>query len=173
MVDINVIILLITPITRQIKLLHSPTIIGGTSLRADKTLVELDGFDRVAQPVILDSTSLTTTISVKTPAATSLRQLTSTESLKSLTAPSNSQNTLKHMPFLILPPFIAQDQRIPANIFLLCLELIKQFDINHEEDDTYTTTASEAYKNILAFLWGTAKNIIPPILHLCWAQTFK
>ena len=166
--DIDVIILMITPITRQIKLLHSPTIIGGARLRAEKSLVVLDGFSRVAQPVIIDATYLTTPISVKIPTATSLRQLTSTESIEPSTAPSNSRNTLKHVPFLILPPFIAtalaaQDQRTPANVLLLCIELIKQFDADHEEDEAYTTTAGEACKNILSFLWSSTKHLIPPV----------
>ena len=166
--DIDVIFLMITPITRQIKLLHSPTIIGGTRLRAEKTLMALDGFGRSAQPVIIDSTSITTTISVKTPTASSLRQLTSIESIDTLTAPSNSRNTLKNTPFLILPPFIAtalaaQDERTPANVLLLCLELINQFDTDHDEDDTFTITATEACKNILSFLWSSSKNLIPPV----------
>ena len=166
--DIHVIFLMITPITRQIKLLYSPTIIGWTRLRAEKTLVTLDGFGRVSQPVILDATSLTTPITVEIPTASSLRQLTSIESIETLTALSNNRNTLKHTPFLILQPFItmalaAQDQRTPANVLLLCLELIKQFDTDHEDDETYIITAGDACKNIISFLWSSTKQFIPPV----------
>ena len=105
--DQNIIILFIAPISKQIKLLHSPSKIGGTRLNPNTTLTALDGFDRTAQPIIFDETSLTNPMSFRTPTPTAIRSITSLDDLASSSASPNSRTIFKHTPFVILPPFLA------------------------------------------------------------------
>ena len=165
--DIDTVFLTVAPITNRIKLLHSPQRIGGTRLCPATTLVALDGFDRQAQPLVIDPTTLTTTFSIRTPSNSTLRRILSQDSVDSSSAPTNGR-PFQHAPFLLLPPFIAnaliaQDLRSPTDIFLRCVELILQFDIDHGDDTSFTETAQDHCKHILFFLWGAAKGLIPPI----------
>ena len=166
--DENIIILFVAPVTKQIKLLHSPSKLGGTRLNPTTTLTALDGFERSAQPIIFDKTSLTQTMSFRTPTPTALRSITSSNDLSSSSASPNSRTVFKHTPFVILPPFLAnalinQPLRTPTDIFLLSSQQITQFDEDHTDDDEYTDSAKDHCINILSFLWGAVKTIVPPI----------
>ena len=166
--DTDIVFLFVAPVTRQIKLLHSPHRLGGTRLCPISTLVALDGFDRNTQPLIIDQPSLTTSFSIRTPAQATLRTLLSADSIAASSAPTSGRASFKHAPFLLLPPFlstalITHETRSPTEIFLLCLNLIQQFDIDHDSDTTYTETAKDHCKHVLSFLWGAAKGIVPPI----------
>ena len=166
--DPDIVFMTVSPVTKQIKFLHSPHQLGGTRLRPTTTLVALDGFDRMAQPIIIDSSSLTKAFTIRTPNLTSIKTLLSPDDVAASSAPSNGRTSFTHAPFIILPPFIAnaviaQELRTPTDIFLLCLNLITQFDADHEEDDDFTESAHDNCKHILSFLWGTTKGLVPPV----------
>ena len=166
--DPDIVFMIVSPVTRQIKFLHSPYQLGGTRLRPTTTLVALDGFERNAQPIIIDATSLTTAFTIRTPNHSSIKNLLSPEAVNTSSAPPNGRTSFTHAPFIILPPFIAnaviaQELRSPTDIFLKCINLITHFDTDHEDDDEFTETAQDNCKHILSFLWGTTKEIVPSV----------
>ena len=132
------------------------------------TLVALDGFQQQAQPLVIDNSSLTETFSIRTPPLSTIRCLLSPDSVTASIAPTNGRTTFTHPPFIILPPFIsnaliAQDNRSPMTIFLLCLELILKFDIDHDDNDTFSESAQNHCKHILSLLWAATKELIPSV----------
>ena len=128
----------------------------------------LDGFHRQAQPLVIDTSSLTDTFSIRTPTLSTIRRLLSPDAVTDSSAPTNGRTTFNHTPFIILPPFIsnaliAQDNRSPVTIFLLCLDLILKFDIDHGDDDAFPESAQDHCNHILSFLWAAAKDLLPPV----------
>ena len=168
--DIDIIIMIVAPVTRKIKLLHSPDNLGGTRIKPDNKFVALDGFTANATPIIIDESCITNTVELRTPAYTRMKTWQNIEDVTSSTAPTTGSINFKHASFVILPPFIANhiiniDTRDPDELLLNCKNLIDNHDNEFSNDPTFQK-ASDNCKHLLTFLWAASKNAIPPMIHV-------
>ena len=163
--DEDVVIMTVAPVTKNIKILHSPANLGGTRVRPDNKLVAMDGFGSTSTPVLLDESGMTSFVDLRTPSINNLTNLSSEEELRNSSNPNTGRKNFHHMTFVILPPFIAHhiitlDSREPETIFIRCKDLMLAYDERHAETVGFKKSIDEC-KNILAFLWSAAKGLIP------------
>ena len=168
--DIDVVILTVAPVTGNIKIFHSPTNLGGTRIRPEHKLAALDGFGNNSTPVILDKTSMTAIVEIRTPSTNKMRMWTTIDEIKNSTTPNSGPKNFNHAAFSILPPFIANqiiedDTRDPLNLFVNCKKLIEAHDQNHQNDQDYEK-AAEHCRHLLTFLWAASKSLIPPTISI-------
>ena len=165
--DPDIVIMTVSQITGDIKLLHSFRNLGGTRLRPSHKIVALDGFDTSSTPVIIGLKSITDTVEIRTPSYNSLRTLTTASAIEATTIPTNGNKNFTHTTFVILPPFLSlhvikQESRDPHSLFLTCLETIEDFD-ELNIDDTSMNKATEHCRHVLSYLWAATKELIPSI----------
>ena len=166
--DEDMIVMIVAPITNKIKLLHSLKNLGGTRLRPQDKIVGLDGFDGQATPVLIDTSSATTSVQLRVPAFTRIKALRSIDDINDLSAPSTGQINFRHTPFVFIPPFLAtiitnSEERNPADMFITCNNAFYDFNNAHSDDPSYDKI-NENGKNILIFLWAATKKIITPTM---------
>ena len=163
--DSDIVVLTVAPVTGKMKILHSPTNLGGTRVRPENKIVALDGLDSTAIPVLLDTTCISSTVEIRTPSFTRLRTWTTVDEVKASNTPTTGQKNFRHASFLILPPFITNhivevETRNPEELLILCNNLIEDHDKKHEDNPEFKS-ASEHCKHLITFLWAASKALIP------------
>ena len=166
--DIDVTILTVAPVTRKIKVLHSPTNLGGTRIKPEDKIVALDGFETNSTPVILDNDCVTSKVELRTPAYSKMVNWDSIDDIKSSLSPTSGQINFKHMSFVILPPFMTDhildlDTRDPMELLLTCKDLMRDFDRSNNDNSDFKKAVDNC-KNLISFLWAASKSLIPQMI---------
>ena len=73
--DEDAIILGISPVTKNIKLFHSLTNLGGTRVRKDNKIVALEGFGPTATSILLNEDEILSPLEVKVPTYSQLKSV--------------------------------------------------------------------------------------------------
>ena len=165
--DPDSVIMIITPITSKIKLLHSISNLGGTRLRPRDKIVALDGFDYSAVPVLLHTDDLSLELTIQTPSYNRMKEMSSEDDIMNPTT-RNGRTVFRHSSFVILPPFlfnplISMDTREPVDMLIHCNRLITEFDSAIKDDPNYVTTADDQCKHVISFLWSASHNLVKPV----------
>jgi hypothetical protein len=165
----NSIILYFCSSTKSIRFLHNISNIGSTTWNPDHILVALDSSStNKASPVFIDIESIYNDISIEAPTFTRLSTISDTASLITAEAPQNNPQKFKHLPFILLPPFLwshllALRNKSPQNVFLETLSCIEKFIEDNKENNELQRVTKKACNNIITFLWAASKDKVPSL----------
>ena len=162
--DRDAVLMVVAPVTKEIKVLHSCENLGGKRTRPDNKIVALDGFDDKATPVVLSVDSTVTRNEFRTPSNSTFRTFDTIEAVKNSTTPTSGSINFKHCSLIFLPPFLTtlmmrEDTRDPHELFMLCKNEMENFDTQYSNDNSIEKSMDKG-KDILRFLWAATKDLI-------------
>ena len=156
-------------VSSSIKFLHNVSDIGSTNWSKQPVLVVLNGFNNPrAIPVIIKIDSLFDALETDTPTITRLSSITTQKLLNSTEAPDTHPQKFRHLPFILLPPFLWKTacdlkDRSPGSVFLALSKCIDKCIEANEDDETLNTASQRTCSSIYTFLWAALKEQVGSI----------
>ena len=150
------ILIYFSKISNSIQILHSITDLGNNNIHPLPKVIALNGTGETqATPVQIDLDSISNDISTRAPTTEKLLSIQTKEELITVEAPDTGFESFKHLPFILLPPFLwepilSSTSKKPEELFLIMKNSIIEFDtINSRSDDK--DEVAEACYHILHF----------------------
>ena len=118
----------------------------------------MSGFGEQAFPIVLGNDSISSEFEEVVPTLNSLIQMESIEDIKNLEVEDTDEDTLKSLPFMILPPFLwptaaGIENRSPANVLLTVSTRISDHFSEIEQSVDFTLFQLQvSCKRLLQFL---------------------
>ena len=162
------ILIYFSKISKSIQLLHSITDLGNNNIDPQPKLVALDGFkNNSAVPVQIDLDSLFTDISVHAPKFERLQAIKDADELITIEAPRTNPTKFKHLPFVLLPPFlwelfITNEDKSSSSLLLNLIPKLKEIEELYKDNEDSNQVADHC-THIAHFLWATNKNMVTSV----------
>ena len=164
----NSILIYFSKISNSIQILHSITNLGNNNLNPLQKVIALNGTnDNQATPIQIDIDSLSKDVSIRAPTAESLFEIQNKDDLMTIEAPDQGSDSFKHLPFILLPPFLwepvlSSESRRPEDLFLKTKKTIQDFETKHSRTENMDEI-TESCHHVLHFFWAATKDTIPSI----------
>ena len=155
--------------SNSICFLHKASNLAGGVLFESK-VVALSGFGEQAFPIVLGNDSISSEFEEVVPTLDSLIQMESIEDIKNLEVEDTDEDTLKSLPFMILPPFLwptaaGIENRSPANVLLTVSTRISDHFSEIEQSVDFTLFQLQvSCKRLLQFLWLAVHSDLTPLV---------
>jgi hypothetical protein len=147
---------------KKLLVLHSFKNAGGTLFHPEKKLMLLSGTGEIATVFEVNPLTLTADCNLVTPTIDALRECTTATEVAELEAPD--ENGLVTNPgsasFL---PVVAANSSDPFVLITVVNAAAKAFDLEHEEDENYVTSAADHAGDLILWAWGIGADRVSAI----------
>ena len=150
--------------------LHSFTNLGGSLLRPSNKVVCLTGSGHAGVPLIVDEKSATGECTFKAPSVDlTIAGKTPTE-LEGIADPTTTvqgdhEDYLGCNTFLPAPwlsnAILSSASNDPFELILVAITAAKTFDVEHDDDPAYLTSADSHLRDFVAWAWGVKRGKVP------------
>ena len=153
-------VILAADANNKIMILHSPKNFGGTRSRPDNKVVCMLGLGAHATCVFIDLRSAFANCNIVVPAVTDLSDCETAQDVANIPAPEeNGLVGFKGSSIFIPAPvlrdaILASGTNEPFELIPIVTEAARNFDSDHEEDETFTSLAITHADDLNAWLYG-------------------
>ena len=153
-------VILAADANNKIMILHSPKNFGGTRSRPDNKVVCMLGLGAHATCVLNDFRTALTDCQIVVPAVTDLSDCESAQDVANIPAPEeNGLVDFKGSSIFIPAPvlrnaILRSGTNEPFELIPIVTEAARNFDSDHEEDETFTSLAITHADDLNAWLYG-------------------